>query len=400
MLTPYVPYPPSSGGQIRTFNLLKYLSKSHQVHLVCLYKSDQEKNYQKNLQSLCKKIYFCRRSSRPFTISNVFKAIFSTSPFLVVRNYSKEARDLLKTLLAKENFDIIHAETFYVMPHLPETTIPIFLLEQTIEYRVYQHFVNSLPFFVRWLFSLDINKLKNTEIHFWKKATKVGTVSEEDARIISSHLPAIMPVIVPNGAGEDLFVKKLLEKDFSQPIALFVGNFSWLQNIEAAWYLIEKIYPIAKKTTNFKFIIAGQNLSHKLTQKSEEKLLILNINSNNQKLIKKLYDQATVFIAPIFGPGGTRLKILGAMATGLPIISTKIGVNGLEVKADQEVLLAETPEEFVSQMMKIIIDKDLYQKVRINAHNLVKKKYSWPLIADRLEGVYYNIKYENWRRRE
>ena len=175
MLTPYVPYPPSSGGQVRTYNLLKYLSKNNKITLVCLYKSPEEKQYLDKLKPYCRSVYFCQRSPNPWSLENIFKSIFTLKPFLIVRNYSQEAESILKNLLEKEKFDIIHAETFYIMPHLPKTDIPIFLLEQTIEYQVYQHFVNSLPFFVKPFFSLDILKLKIWEKDYWKKALNQKT---------------------------------------------------------------------------------------------------------------------------------------------------------------------------------------------------------------------------------
>lgn len=396
MLTPYVPYPPSSGGQVRTYNLLKHLSKNHKIHLLCLYKKNEEKKYQKNLLPFCEKIYFCKRSEKPFTIKNILKAVFSSKPFLVIRNHSTEAETVLKKILEKESFDIIHAETFYIMPHLPETKIPVFLLEQTIEYKVYQHFINSLPFFIKWIFYFDILKLKKSEIYYWQKAKKVGTVSENDAQIIKNHISSINPIIIPNGAGEDLFEKKLKPKNIKKPIVLFVGNFSWLQNTEAAKYLIEKIYPIAKKIKNILFIIAGQNANQKLGKIKNKKLKIIDLKSDDKKTVKKLYQKASIFIAPIFGPGGTRLKILGAMASGLPIISTKTGIRGLDIKENQEALIAEKPEDFFNQIKKIINNKNLYEKIRKNAYNMVKEKYNWTSIAKKLEKIYYNIKYDNW----
>ncbi|MCR4276964.1 MAG: hypothetical protein NUV87_02440, partial [Candidatus Roizmanbacteria bacterium] len=172
MVTPYVPYPPSSGGQIRTYNLLKYLSQNNEITLVALYKNDEEKKYESYLKKYCKNIYLCKRPSSPWQFKNIFKTIFSSSPFLVVRNYSDEAKTIINKLLRSEKFDVIHAETFYVMPHIPETKVPTVLVEQTIEYKVYKHFVNSLPFYLRMLvyFDIDIMKLKYWERFYWKKA--------------------------------------------------------------------------------------------------------------------------------------------------------------------------------------------------------------------------------------
>ncbi len=392
MLTPYVPYPPSSGGQVRTYNLLKYLSKSNEITLICLYKNPKEKKYLGKLKPYCKSIYFCQRSPHPWTIRNIFMSVFSLKPFLIVRNYSQEAETILKEILEKQHFDIIHAETFYIMPHLPKTSIPIFLLEQTIEYQVYQHFVNSLPFFIKPAFSLDILKLKIWEKDYWKKAYMVGAVSDTDRQIINKLETKIKPVIIPNGAGEDMIVEKLKAKDLKNPVILFQGNFFWLQNTEAANYLINKIMPLAqKRLPNLKFVIAGQNAANKIGRAKTGNLEIIDIGASQNEQVGKIYQQATIFIAPIFGPGGTRLKILAAMASGIPVISTKTGVTGLTVKDNSEVLIANSPAEFIDSIEKIIKNKDLYEKIRSNAYSLIKKKYSWEKIAQKLESVYKTL---------
>src|SRR3989344_5666333 len=125
MLTPYLPYPPSSGGQVRSYNLIKNLSKQHKIYLVSLIKSTDERKYAKKLEQYCEEVYLCKRSESPWTISNVVKSIFGVFPFIVVRNSSAESAKVITQLLSKEQFDLIHAETFYIMPHIPETSVPI-----------------------------------------------------------------------------------------------------------------------------------------------------------------------------------------------------------------------------------------------------------------------------------
>ena len=221
MLTPYVPYPPSSGGQIRTFNLLKYLSQKNQITLVCLYKNNEEKKYLKTLQRYCNKIYPCKRAEKPWQIKNIIKTIFSPLPFLIVRNFSDEAKKTIEFLLKNEKFDVIHAETFYIMPHLPSTKIPIILVEQTIEYRVYQHFVNSLFFLFRPFFYFDILKLKYWERFYWKKTNIVAAVSKTDEENIKKLEPHLKTAIIPNGAGDEMIVKKLPKKKFKRTHSSF-----------------------------------------------------------------------------------------------------------------------------------------------------------------------------------
>lgn len=389
MLTPYVPYPPSSGGQVRTFNLLKYLSQKNEITLVCLYKNTEEKKYISTLYQYCKKIYPCKRAEKPWQINNIFKTIFSSLPFLIVRNFSDEAKKTIDFLLRNKKFDVIHAETFYVMPHLPKTNIPIVLVEQTIEYRVYQHFVNNLFFLLKPFFYFDIIKLKRSERYFWEKASIVAAVSETDEKNIKELEPNIKTVIIPNGAGDEMVVKDLPKKNLNQPILLFQGNFYWLQNVEAANFLIERIYPkLIKNYPKIKIVISGQK-ADKIARKKG--ITIINLSLNESKIVKKIYQEATIFIAPIFGPGGTRLKILAAMAAGIPVIATKVGVEGLSVQEGKHILLANNPDEFVNKINLLLNDKKLYQTIQKNAYQLIKDEYSWSKIAKKLEKVYQQI---------
>lgn len=393
MLTPYVPYPPASGGQIRTLNLLKYLSKNNEITLISLYKNDKDKQYIPALKNYCKHIILCKRPEKPWQFKTIWKALTSSDPFLIVRNFSSEAKKAVDTVLKNEVFDVIHAETFYIMPHIKNTSTPIFLVEQTIEYKVYQHFVNSLPFFLRPIFMMDIMKLKRAERYYWKKALLVGGVSEADRKEIRSLEPTINPVIIPNCAGDEMFVEKLNKKNLKKPTILFIGNFDWLQNTEAVTILAQKIAPmIHKQIPEAKILVAGQNAHKKLPLKSGDNIEVISLAQDDSETVLRLYKNSTLFIAPIFGPGGTRLKILAAMASGLPVISSQTGVEGLNLENNKHVLIANTPEEFVTQTLRILNDENLYETIRKRSYDLAVKEYSWKYIANKLEIVYKQIK--------
>lgn len=393
MLTPYLPYPPASGGQIRTLNLLKYLSKNHQITLISLYKNEKEKKYASYLESYCKNIYLCKRAEKPWQIGNILKSVFSLLPFLIVRNYSVSAKKTVENLLKSEHFDVIHAETFYIMPHIPETSVPILLVEQTIEFKVYQHFITSLPVWMRLAFYIDIVKLKSSEMFYWKKASAVATVSDFDQKTIQKLTPKIKPAVIPNGAGDEMFVSELKEKKLDKPKLLFIGNFFWLQNTEAAVFLLEKIFPILiKKIPNVQIIVAGQNANHRLSTYKSANIQVTDIPPDDIKTVRSLYRETTLFIAPVFGPGGTNLKILAAMASGLPVISTDIGAERLKMTNNVHALTANKPNEFVDQVVKILSDEKLYNYIRSNAYELAQKKYSWNAISHQLEIVYRSIR--------
>lgn len=391
MLTPYLPYPLISGGQIRSYNLLKNLARKHQITLVALIKQDDEKRYIKNIAEFCHEVIVARRPEKPWTVSNIIKTGFGKYPFLVVRNYSADAKRAVIEKLENSTFDLIHAETFYVMPHIPETDTPILLVEQTIEYLVYKHFVETLKIPpVRWLFGLDVEKIRFWEEYFWSRATRVVAMSEADREVMQSRIRGLEVSIVPNGVDANVFTFTKRDLTFS-PTILFVGNFKWLQNKEAVVELAHNIWPIiAKKLPQAKLWIVGRYPTKDILKLKNERIEV----SDKVELIRQAYEGSHVLLAPIYGPGGTRYKILEAMATGLPVVTTEQGIEGLGAKDGREVLIRQTAQKLATATIKVLTDVNLYNSLAKNANALVRKIYNWEVIADSLDKVYEEVAHE------
>lgn len=391
MLTPYLPYPLLSGGQIRSFNLLKNLAKKHKITLISLIKHDEEKKFIKNISNFCQKIIAAKRPEKPWMIKNIIRTAFGKYPFLVVRNFSPEARQAVITELSNEKFDLIHAETFYVMPHIPQTSIPVLLVEQTIEYLVYQHFVESMKFVpLRLIFAVDVYKIRFWEEYFWKKAKRVVAMSAPDKKIMEESVPKLGVSIVPNGVDNQVFSFQKREIT-SFPKILFVGNFKWLQNREAAQELINNIWPIIKaRIPQAKLWIVGRFPTNEILKFKSNNVDI----SDNIEDIRFAYQNSHVLLAPIYGPGGTRYKILEAMATGLPVVTTPWGIEGLGATDGQEALISSNSKDLAEAAINLLTNAQLYRRLAKNANQLVRKNYNWEVIADSLDYIYEDVAHE------
>jgi len=390
MLTPYLPYPPSSGGQVRSYNLIKNLAKEHQITLFSLIKYDEEKRYIKDLKKYCQEICVFKRPEKPWTLRNILRTVFGFYPFLVIRNLSSGEKIAVEKKLKETSYDLIHAETFYVMPHLPQTDIPIALTDQTIEYQVYQHFVNNFKFLpLKPFLYFDVLKLKFWETRFWKMADKVIAVSQSDKQKMKSLVPGLRVEVIPNGAGEDLLSIYKIRKEEKKIYILFQANFLWLQNIEAVSRLVKKVFPLIKKTFPQAICqIVGQKAQEKLRGLNKEGVEIIDLANNDIEGVRKAYQRASVFLAPIEGPGGTRLKILAAMAAGVPVVTTSVGIEGIEAKKEENILVREGDKKLAEAVIKLLRDKKLYQKIAQSARKLVEKKYSYRTIARKLSFIY------------
>ena len=387
MITPYLPYPLYSGGQIRTYNLLKNLAKSHEITLFAFVK-EVVPDHIKELEKFCKKIEVFKRR-KAWSIVNILVSGFSFYPFLVAIYYSLSLRKRIEEELSKKKYDLIHAETFYVMPNIPQTKVPILLVEQTIEYLVYAHFLETLHLKVfKPLLALDIFKLKFWEKFYWKRADKVVAMSASDKNKMRKLVPNLSVEIIPNGVDSSFF-SKVKQKKGKSAVILFVGNFSWLQNREAVYFLIEKIWPNVKnKIKDARLLIVGRNPSEGIRSLVRNFKVQLESNVND---IRDVYAKSDMMIAPIFGPGGTRYKILEAMASSLPVVTTEMGAEGLPVKHREHIMIANEQNTLTEQTVKLLRDKKLRDRISENARLLVQKEFDWRKVSAKLDKLYKSV---------
>lgn len=395
MLTPYLPFPDSSGGQIRSYNLIKHLSKKHSITLFSLIKDDSERRFVPELEKYCSKVQVFKRSRSPWTLRNILLTGFGAYPFLVIRNLSPQEKKAVKEEIPKEHYDLIHAETFYVMPHIPKTNTPILLVEQTIEYLVYKHYMEGTKNPVlKPLLSMDVAKLKFWETNFWKKADGVVAVSESDKKEMRKLVPNLKVDLVPNGVNLSFFKEKSSWKS-QDPKILFIANFKWLQNIEAAELLLDEVFPLVrKKNPKVKIWIVGQHIPEEIMARKSEGVIIDDLKEDDQKGIRDAYYQSSVFVSPLKGPGGTRLKHLAAMAAKLPLVTTSVGAEGLGATDGREVIIRNNSRDIAKATLEILENEKLAEKIAENARHLVEERFSWYKMSEYLDEIYEKTYHE------
>ncbi len=390
MLTPYLPYPLLSGGQIRTYNLLKQLGKKHDITLFSLIKEDSEKQYIPELEKYCKKVSVFRRSQKPFTLRNIVKTLFSSYPFLVIRNHVPETISAIEKELSQDQYDLIHAETFYMMPHLPKTDVPVLLTEQTIEYLGYESYAKKASKLLQPLLNMDIDKIRRWERHYWEQCDTLVVMSEDDKKFISRTLGSPEKIeVVANGVDADWFnQKRRIFPDL--PTILYVGTFKWLPNVEAVDFLVSKVWPLLKeKVANIRLKIVGNAPTARVLayQTSDDSIEV----QGRIPDIRDAFKQAHVLLAPVFSGKGTRYKILEAMASGTPVVATTIAVEGLGVVNGMHVVTDNTAEGMATLVNKVLSDEKLWLKLSRNGHRFVTQHYDWQHISQTLDSIYIGM---------
>src|SRR3989344_682681 len=392
MLTPYLPYPPSEVGQLRSYKLIKLLSKHHAITLVCFSRQHNTPDQVNHMRKFCRKVIVIKRG-KTWTIKNVLRTGFSPYPFLVSIYNSSGIKDVLKSEILQGNYDLIHAEMSYTLPYLPKTQIPIILVEQTIMSRIFGHQARTdKRLWFRPFMAIDVIKMRFWEQHFWRRVDRVVTVSTEDAAIIQKIIPGLQVDVVPNGVGEDM--SNLPRKIHHNFTILYMGNYKWIQNWEAAELLATSVFPIIKKALpQAKLVIAGQSPTHDVKLLSGSDVEIRELADSDFAGVVNSYLKSGLFIAPMYAPAGTRLKILAAMAAMMPVVTTPIGSEGYGAIDGGSILIGNSQTDIAQKAIAVLKDGKLYEKIAKNARILVDTRFSWEPISEKLESIYKEIVY-------
>ncbi|MBI2028486.1 MAG: glycosyltransferase family 4 protein [Candidatus Levybacteria bacterium] len=400
LISSFLPYPLFTGGHIRLFNLIKLLSKKHSITLVCEKRESQKQNDVRELEKYCKIVRVIPRRKQ-WSMGNILKTGFSISPFLVTGHTSRLMKEEIKSLISQTQFDLIHIETSYVMQNLRsgKLGIPIVLVEHNIEYLVYKRFVDNMPLYLRPILYLDILKLKYWEERMWRKATKLIAVSESEKKIMSLEKKDV--VVVPNGVDVNKYqissIRQAQDKNRKEEKrVLFIGDFRWIQNRDALTQIILDIWPklraevIPSLTEGLKLWVVGRKIPDSIKKLTRDKSIFFDENAPADTQL--IYKNAYLLLAPINVGGGTSFKILEAMASGVPVITTRLG-NAIGAQDNLEILVAHSPKDFVQRIIELFENKALYSKISTNARKLVEEKFNWDKIANDLNSVYESVVY-------
>lgn len=395
LVSSYLPFPLTNGGSVRLYNLIKILSKYHEITLVCEMREYQNNTDIIEVKKFCKEIITVKRKKQ-WSIENILKAGFSNKSFLVTGHNNKEFSDKINRLLQGNSFDLIHVETFYIINNIPNTNIPILLVEHNIEYKVYEKFADNAPYLLRPFLYYDVLKLKRNEKSAWKRAVKIVTVSSIDKEEINTS----NTYVIPNGVDLHKFrFKKASNKQYSslarhmtlpKKEILFIGDFNWIQNRNTARWIIKDIWPFLLRAVEdevkIKLRVVGRSIPSSIRALSIYDSIVFEENSPRDTY--DIYKTADILLTPIAVGGGTSFKILEAMASGIPVVTTTLGAKGIEAADGQELMVGNDTQTIVEKTARLLRDNDIYRKIAISARKLIEKKFDWINIANDLDQLY------------
>lgn len=389
LVSRFMPYPLNAGGKIRISSLVKLLSDRYNFILLSLIDHQDELNNIPELKKVFSQVYPIHTKS-DLEIGFISKMLYPKR-YKFAHSYSQELIDKLKEIQETIPVELIHIESnelLYLIDHIKHA--PIVYTEHDISilnpgksyYKRNGHFISPV---------FDYLKRFYFHVSNFKKTDKVVTLSREDEAVLRAFFPRADITLVPTGV--DLKHFSFDHKPKVSNTLIFVGHYRHYPNEDAIVYFTNRIFPlIRKRIPDAKLLIVGSNPTPRVEKLDKQK---------NVKLIGevgdvKLYlDKADVFVNSVRISAGIKGKVLEAMAAGIPVVSTSIGSYGIDAIPEKDILLADNPHKFAKQVIRLLSNKELREKIANEARCLAEKKYDWFKSADKLDKVYKNAIFDN-----
>ncbi|MHC4182839.1 MAG: glycosyltransferase, partial [Planctomycetota bacterium] len=358
-------HPLDKGGRIRSFHIIKELAKKTKVTYLCYADPEKEKDAIEELARYVDTVLIVPKElkgkySFGFYI-DLLRSLLSPLPYTIRKYYSSSMAIYLKELLNNEDFDAIVCD--FLAPSLNfdlNMRNRSLLFQHNVESQIWERNgrmqsnpVKKLLFYQEW------KKLMRYEKRTCREFRMILAVSKEDREWFKNRFGVNRVLAIPTGVDTKYF--RPSRNEVQKGNIVFTGSMDWLPNEDAVIWFVKEVMPlIRKEIPSVKFTIAGRKptLSVKRLALDYPDVEV----TGDVEDIRPYMERASVFAVPIRIGSGTRLKIFEAMAMGKAVVSTTTGAEGLPVKNDEHLLLADSPEDFAGQINRLIEKRDLAKR--------------------------------------
>jgi polysaccharide biosynthesis protein PslH len=388
LLTQVLPYPPDSGPKIKTWNLIKHLARRHQVTLVSFVRGDQTEDVQE-LERYCERVIAIPMQRSVWMDARAFgRSLTSGLPWSILRDERWAMRLAVQELANAEDFDIVQADQLGMAQYALSVAGGRKVLDaHNAVWQLYQRLWETLPngpFKLLW--GREWPLLKQYEGQVCRQFDGVFAVSQTDRTALEAVMGAseklcVVPITVD--ADEVLPVRREPTADH----ILSMGTMFWQPNIEGVLWFAREIYPLIQaERPNTKVDIVGARPPKEIARLAQTQPAI-HVSGYVQDPSVYL-EKAGVMIVPLLAGSGMRVKILQALAQELPIVTTSIGCEGIDVEHGRHVLIADTPEEFARCVLRLLADPGLGRSLGRQGRELVLARYNAQIQLEQVDEAY------------
>ncbi|MCI0555679.1 MAG: glycosyltransferase family 4 protein [Anaerolineae bacterium] len=378
-LSAWLPYPPINGAKIRIYNLIRQLAKKHEITLLAFARTlpiEPSSNYMPELEKYCRSVrVVAGQEFNPRSLT-ALRGFFSSVPRSVIQTFSDEMLDLLNDALHREKFDVVIASEVsppslvsFLASRITDTPKILDALEIALAKEIYQS-QTRLDRKIRT--ALTWFKLRAYTRDLLLRSSGCTIPSLEEKEIMQGLVPAGYPIeIVPHSLDLDRYME--IDEPIVPNSLAFTGSFTYHPNLDAVQYFTNTMFQsIRDKEPATRLKVIGNLNGVEPTQfPGYQSMSFTGLLRDVRADVAKSW----LSIVPLRLGAGTRLKIVESMALGTPVVSTSKGAEGLEVVHGENILIADTPEEFSDAVLSVLQSPPLREKLSKGGRALVAEKY-------------------------
>ncbi len=379
-------HPTNRGGQIRSLEMLKRLHRRHEVHFLAFDRGGDPEGPARahEYSSFSYPIPHAVPEKRsPAFAAQLVKGLYDPLPVAVARYRSAAMRRKVEQLTRDHRFDHVVCDFLFPAPNIPDPSAAV-LFEHNVESVIWhRHVEHAGSFAKRAYFRMQAARMERFEGEMCRRMKSVIAVSEIDAEAIRGF-GAKQVSSIPTGVDIEYFAGP--ERREHKADLVFVGSMDWMANIDGArWFVREALPLIRKHRPECTLALAGRKPSAELADLARIDAGIAVTGTVPD--IRPWMWGAAVSIVPLRVGGGTRLKIYEAMAARVPVVSTSIGAEGLDVTPGTDILIADSSDEFARACIELLDDAERRRALCDAAWRMVSERYSWEAVACRFESA-------------
>lgn len=387
---PYLPWPATSGGKTRQYHLLRALAaRGHRITLLVQSKTPLDETSRAALEPWLERLIVLPR--RPLRSLKTLLAVpVAPYPMLATINGLADPLQQRFRQLLDEPWDVVQIEHSYSFQPfeqpLRERGQDFILTEHNVESALGAASYDRLPAWSKPFTRYDQWRYRRWEKRVFQQAARVIAVTEQDA-VTLGQLSGKPAAVVVNGVDCGHYAS--VQPDLSSQRLLFIGNYEYSPNLDAVEWALDDILPrLWAITPDVRFAICGYALPDSFRQRWTDPRI------EWQGFVPDLRDlqrRSTLFFAPLRQGGGSKLKVLEAMAAGLPVVTTAQGSSGLQVENGQHYLGSEDPGALAQILAQALADPERLRRIGDAGRAYVMAKHDWSAAAAQLEAVYHQL---------
>jgi sugar transferase (PEP-CTERM/EpsH1 system associated) len=397
-LTPQSPYPPQQGTAIRNYNLITQVARQHEVHLLSFVDAQHPTVDLGPLQDLCSSLNTVPAPART-KWRRLFTVLASPLPDMAHRLSSVLFHQKLEAVLHAARPDVVQIEGLEMAEYglhagqLAGSDAPLLVFdahnaEYLLQRRIFEtdsrrprRWLGALYSLIQW------QKLRRYEAMVCRRAERVIACSPADADTLARLVPELKPIVVPNGVDTERYRLSIVSRaPLATQALVFTGKMDFRPNVDAVlWFCSEVLPTILQASPAAHFYIVGRDPHPRLVPLSQAPGVTLTGFVDDPR---PYIAAAAVYVIPLLTGGGTRLKVLEAMAMSKAVVSTTLGCEGIHAVPGRDVVLADKADDFAAQVLALLGDEGRRDELGHAARTFVEHHFDWQTVTQSLDQAY------------